>query len=132
MRRSLLLSRIEKPRLKTVRRRRPSKKLATSLESLVGALPEITSEAVAGSAIITRASLKSRPGALKKRAALGRLEIERFNKNMTQLAGGRSCPPGTLSDRASAAAGPATEGERSQRWEALQGFIRATLDGAVP
>ena len=131
---STLISRIEKANTRVKKRRRPSKNLIANLESLVDALPEAGStgpdEVAVGDARIRHRSLKSKPGALKKKDKLEKLEMERFSKNMAQMAhvtgdGSRHGPGADaleVKDRA-------TDG--SQRWAALRGFIQSTMDRDV-
>jgi hypothetical protein len=66
------VNKIEKAKAK--KRRRPNKKLVANLESLADALPDLDenddkSEVVVGQAKIHRTSLKSRPGATKRKEA---------------------------------------------------------------
>ncbi|KAF2839457.1 hypothetical protein M501DRAFT_992417 [Patellaria atrata CBS 101060] len=90
---SQFVSRIEKSKSKVQKRRRPSKKLVTNLESLADALEEIKEgeggalEAIAQVQMRPK-SLKSRPGALKKKAKVEEVEKDRFNKNMAVLVSG--------------------------------------------
>ncbi|PVH85787.1 hypothetical protein DL98DRAFT_545946 [Cadophora sp. DSE1049] len=97
---SSFLNRIEKAHKKPLKRRRPSKKLVTTLESLADALPDVedlvkendraTSGGRGGSGKMTMKSLKSKPGARKRKEKLERMERERFGKNMAViLAGGK-------------------------------------------
>lgn len=103
---------------KTTKRRRPNKKLVANLESLADALPglddEGKDEVVVGQANIQRKSLKSRPGAMKKKAKLEKIEKDRFNKNLSQLAG------------SSASAGPNTS--IADRWAALKSHVQSTME----
>ncbi|KAL8665837.1 MAG: hypothetical protein Q9202_001959 [Teloschistes flavicans] len=87
---SALVSRIEKPRHQPKKRRRPSKKLVASLESLADALPDAptrdeTAATEASAGKIRHRSLKIQPGAMKKKEKIIRLEKDRFNQNMAQL-----------------------------------------------
>ncbi|KAL8836040.1 MAG: hypothetical protein Q9170_003085 [Blastenia crenularia] len=87
IKRSALISRIEKSKPPTKKRRRPSKKLITGLESLAEALPaageaEPTETATAK---IRHRSLKSKPGAMKRKEKIITMEKERFNQNMAQM-----------------------------------------------
>ncbi|MCJ1432026.1 hypothetical protein MMC27_001382 [Xylographa pallens] len=131
---STLISRIEKANTRVKKRRRPSKKLIANLESLVDALPEAGSagpnEVAVGDAWIRQRSLKSKPGALKKKDKLEKLEMERFSKNMAQMAHvtGDGSRHGPRAD-ALEVKGRATDG--SQRWAALRGFIQSTMDRGV-
>ncbi|KAK4129040.1 hypothetical protein N657DRAFT_609012 [Parathielavia appendiculata] len=138
------------------KRRRPSKKLVTTLESLGDALDDIQAEmddAVAeGEAMdaeqaregkVRHKSLKSRPGALKRKERLVKGEMERFGRSLAQLAN-----ISTASSAPAPAAGDGqsekmdTEGEKgkqggetqtqtpatSSRWAALRSFISATME----
>jgi len=82
-----------------LKRRRPSKKLVTTLSSLVDALPDVedlvssvkASGGVggAGGQKIKMKSLRSKPGALKRKEKVERMERERFGKNLAQIMGQR-------------------------------------------
>ncbi|KAN0122816.1 Ribosome biogenesis protein SLX9 domain containing protein [Hyaloscypha variabilis] len=89
---SALLSRIEKTSKKPLKRRRPSKKLVTTLESLADALPDVAElvESGKGGKMGGRGkSLRSKPGALKRKEKLERGERERFGKNLAVILGGK-------------------------------------------
>src|SRR5436305_2522663 len=79
---SIFMSKISKAYQKPAKRRRPSKKLVTSLESLANALPdggEADDQGITvGDVKIRHRSLKSRPGAMKRKGKLERMEKERF------------------------------------------------------
>jgi hypothetical protein len=121
---SAFVNRIEKVNTKTLKRRRPSKKLVTSLESLADALPDFEDEEkTVGDAKIKHRSLKSRLGATKRRVKVERMERERFGRNMAQLTAGSVAPPVVRGD---GAATPASGTAR--RWAALRGFISQTLE----
>lgn len=63
-----------------------------------------------GQAKIQRKSLKSRPGAMKRKEKLEKMEKERFNQNLVQLASG-------------------TQGGATQdRWAALKGHVQSTME----
>ncbi|MCJ1322730.1 hypothetical protein MMC15_008080 [Xylographa vitiligo] len=136
---SSLISRIEKANTQVKKRRRPSKKLIVNLESLADALPEASDtgpgEVVVGDARTRHRSLKSKPGALKKKDKLEKLEMARFSKNMAQLVhvtgnGSRDGPrAGAPSADAPEVNDRATGG--SQRWAALRAFIQSTMDRDV-
>ena len=127
MKRSSLISRIEKTNAKPAKPRRPSKKLVANLESLVDALPELSKEeAVIGSAGTRQKSLKSRPGAMKKKQRLEVLEKDRFAKNLAQMVHVPSNGPGPQDTPNVSPAGT------SGRWAALRGYIRQTMDQAAP
>ena len=118
---SALLSRIEKskPSSKKRRVRRPSKKLITNLQSLVEALPDVSEtkngETIFGDAVIKHTSLKSRPGALKKKETLIAMEREMFNKNMARM-----IQHDDVNDK--------TEYDTGKRWAAIRGSIQRTMD----
>lgn len=57
-------------------------------------------------------TLKSRPGAMKRKARLEHTEMERFRKNMAQM------QQGTAAEQSSSTA---------DRWTALRGFIGQTM-----
>jgi len=116
---SAFVNRIEKNQKKTIKRRRPSKKLITSLESLADALPDAESaEQTIGDAKIRHKSMNTRPGATKRREKLEKLERERFGKNMAQLTAGSAPVEGEELQKTATA----------NRWAALRGFISQTLD----
>ncbi|KAH7079978.1 ribosome biogenesis protein SLX9-domain-containing protein [Paraphoma chrysanthemicola] len=112
---SSFVSKIEKSSSKTQKRRRPNKKLVANLESLADALSGLddteTGEGLeVGQAKIQRKSLKSRPGAMKRKEKLEKMEKERFNKNLVQLAS-------------------ATKGGAVQdRWAALKNHVQSTME----
>ena len=60
-------------------------------------------------------TLKSRPGATKRKAKLESAEMDRFRKNMAQMAQGQSVPSKEGSSTA-------------DRWAALRGFIGQTME----
>ncbi|OAP62394.1 hypothetical protein AYL99_04597 [Fonsecaea erecta] len=123
---------------KKPRRRRPNNKLVTTLDALAAALPDddelntSTDERARDQVnIIRRKSMKSRPGALKRREKLDKGERDRFAKNMAQLAA-----PKPISGGAAEAAGSGVGGQdtttaipsTSERWAVLRGFISQTLE----
>ncbi|MCJ1340939.1 hypothetical protein MMC09_006235 [Bachmanniomyces sp. S44760] len=131
---SSLISRIQKANETTKKRRRPSKKLVTNLESLANALPDADavkgSEFVTSNARIRHTTLKSRPGAMKKKEKLEKMETERFSRNLAQMAEVRTkqtCETARDSQHADAS----NEGS-SGRWAALRGFIQQTMDRNPP
>ncbi|KAF2112036.1 ribosome biogenesis protein SLX9-domain-containing protein [Lophiotrema nucula] len=100
------------------KRRRPNKKLVANLESLADALAEVDhisadGEIELGQAKIQRKSLRSRPGAMKRKEKLERMERERFNKNLAQMAG-NSASAGTTSI--------------ADRWAALKSHVQGTVE----
>lgn len=136
------MNKVAKSSTKPARRRRPNKKLITTLEALADALPseedgnESSVRRAAGQNpedqvnIIKRKSLKSRPGAMKRREKVDRGERDRFAKNMAQLAASRpTAQAGTESVNGSVKAdGKAAIPSTSDRWAALRGFISQTLE----
>ena len=81
-------------------------------------------------------SLKSRPGAMKKRAKVERAERERFGMNMAVLAGLNGGVGGlkmdgvekTADDARHARDGEGVEtGNSAGRWEALRNYIKLTI-----
>jgi hypothetical protein len=135
MKHSTLISRIEKSNTRATKRRRPSKKLIANLESLLDALPEAPASsehtAAAGDTRIRHKSLKSKPGAMKKKLKLEKSEMDRFSMNLAQMSTvvGREDPIASGSEVSPAA--EAVKPSGSQRWAALRGFIEATLDRNV-
>ncbi len=116
---SAFVNRIEKAHKKPLKRRRPSKKLITTLESLAEALPDAgDAERVTDSAKIRHKSMKSRPGATKRREKLEKMERERFGKNMAQLAAGSAHTEDEDAQKKATAS----------RWAALRGFISQTME----
>lgn len=129
IKRSTLISRIEKSKGKpsSQKRRRASKKLITNLESLADALPDIpesrNDEMGLGDATIIRyKSLKSRPGAMKKKELLISLEKERFNKNMAQM---MQSYHGKEEEKDSTTISDVKGGGK---WAAIRGFIQQTME----
>ena len=127
---SALISRIEKSGSKSKKRRRPSKKLVANLQSLADALPDEEgvegAKTVLGNAKITHRSLKSQPGAMKKKENLEKMERERFEKNMAQLAELRSSAGDTNVNATQIR--PGATGGRGSAWAALRGFIQQTME----
>jgi Ribosome biogenesis protein SLX9 len=138
---SSFIHRIEKAHKKPLKRRRPSKKLVTSLESLGAVLGDIEVAATSGlkgivgsdgEGKITQKTLKVGPGALTRRVKMERMERERFGKNMAQLMGSERKQRIDLEAAEKLAVGGTTEpvGGTSaigSRWAALRGFISQTM-----
>jgi hypothetical protein len=123
---SSFVSKIEKASTKTKKRRRPNKQLVANLESLADALPGLeddfttadgsgNGEVVLGQAKIHRKSLKSRPGAMKRKEKIERMERERFNANLAQMAAATSAEGGR-------------ENAIADRWAALKNHVRNTVE----
>ncbi|TID26909.1 Actin cytoskeleton-regulatory complex protein [Venturia nashicola] len=127
MKHSLLLSKARKSAgvTKSLKRRRPSKKLVTTMESLEDALPEledaqiVMAKTTAQGAVDARnKSLGSKPGVRKKRERIEREERERFGKNLAVLSMARPKDDGE--------AGAATGGT-SNRWAALRAHLNSSM-----
>ncbi|KAF7513981.1 hypothetical protein GJ744_006595 [Endocarpon pusillum] len=120
------------------KRRRQKKQLVANLGSLADALPgdgraapdPAGGETSRGAAlreqanvnIIHHKSMKSRPGALKRREKVDKGERERFAKNLAQMNGKKT--NGTEEDTA----GPESGNPVNNRWAALRGFIAQTME----
>ncbi|KAF1914391.1 ribosome biogenesis protein SLX9-domain-containing protein [Ampelomyces quisqualis] len=112
---SSFVSKIEKSSSKSQKRRRPNKKLVANLESLADALSGLDDTGADGKVETSQAkvqhkSLKSRPGAMKRKEKLEKQEKERFNQNLVQLASttqGRAIP---------------------DRWAALKNHVQNTME----
>ncbi|PSN71747.1 hypothetical protein BS50DRAFT_235074 [Corynespora cassiicola Philippines] len=119
---SSFVSKIEKT-AKTQKRRRPNKKLVATLESLADALPDLggdeegSGEIETAQAKIQRKSLKSRPGAMKRKEKLEKMERDRFNKNLAQMAQAKSSTPAGAGSSAYA-----------DRWAALKSHVQSTME----
>ncbi|KAF5006372.1 hypothetical protein FDECE_7246 [Fusarium decemcellulare] len=144
MKHSSFVSRIASSRISksSSKRRRPSKKLATSLDSLADALPELGADAEQPGKIKHR-SLKSKKGALKRKEMVVKGEMERFGVSMARLTGApqeNTAPAGIQrnddddddddeglkekNDAGEAKPAPST----ANRWAALRGYISATME----
>ena len=131
-----LLNKISKANTKP-KKRRPNKKLVATLDSLADALPDGDNlpgpQDVAGNTpeeqvnIIKRKSLKSKPGALKRKQKLDNEERARFAKNMAQMTTTKPTDDASGADSQVSennVSGPSSLG----RWAALRGFISQTLE----
>ncbi len=117
IKRSLFLNRISKSSSAPKRRRRPNKKLVTNLDSLAAALHEAEHassgcDAAGGRGQAKHRSLKSKPGAMRRKEKLEKLERETFAKNMAHLA--------CAVPREEIANINPTEASRAVRWELLR------------
>ncbi|KAJ5542247.1 hypothetical protein N7535_004669 [Penicillium sp. DV-2018c] len=119
-----LVSKIEKNSQKASKRRRPSKKLVANLESLADALPdaENSNDAASQVNVIRQKTLKHKPGALKRREKLERLERDRFNKNLIDMSTITAAPV------ADDAKGNKESNPTAGRWSALRNFISQTME----
>lgn len=121
---STFVSKIEKTNSKPAKRRRASKKLVANLDSLADALPDAEeTEQNGGNSqvnIIKHKTLKTRPGAMKRKEKLEKMERDRFVKNMAQLAGVEAAAAKSTPD--------ADQPSVSNRFAALRNFISQTME----
>ncbi|KAJ4392468.1 hypothetical protein N0V85_007028 [Neurospora sp. IMI 360204] len=143
---------------KLKRGRRPSKKLVTTLESLGDVLGEISDEIredqESGKTMdqmqeamgrVRHKSLKTRPGALKRKEKVVKTEMDRFGRSLAQLASVKEPVPGAVTlqkemeveqqqqqQTTQAQTQKATTQQQqpatTNRWAALRGFISATME----
>lgn len=122
------MNKVAKSQKKTLKRRRPSKKLVANLDSLADALPDADDESpsdVANQAnIIKHKTLKHRPGAMKRKEKMEKLERDRFIKNMAQMNAIEHTAPKLQESQPASTESSST----SNRWAALRGFISQTMD----
>lgn len=107
------------------RNRRPGNKI-TSLQGLEDALPEVEDKLEAGK--VRHRSLKSRPGAIKRKEKVVRGEMDRFGMNMAQLA---KTPQENMPQESAKEANTdqkPEQGDQQGRWAALRGYISATME----
>ncbi|CAI6339733.1 unnamed protein product [Periconia digitata] len=117
---SAFVGKIEKSSSKSTKRRRPNKKLVADLESIANALPDFDDdgekeEVEVGQAKVRRKtmkSLKSRPGATKRKEKLEKMERDRFNANLVQMA----------------STGSGTSTAVADRWAALKNHVQGTME----
>ncbi|KAH7150381.1 ribosome biogenesis protein SLX9-domain-containing protein [Dactylonectria estremocensis] len=141
---SSFVSKISSAGISKAKRRRPSKKLKTSLDGLADALPELAEgegqAELAGK--IKHKSLRSRKGALKRKEMVVRGEMDRFGVSMAKL----TATPGAQQTQAPAGlkrdvhdddneqqdktpdTTPAPAPATANRWAALRGYISATME----
>ncbi|KAJ5167685.1 uncharacterized protein N7482_003279 [Penicillium canariense] len=119
-----LMSKIAKSS-KTPKKRRPSKKLVANLESLADALPDAADESHDASSqvnVIKQTTLRHKPGAMKRREKLEKVERARFAKNMAQMSGLPSAAAGNAAEVAP------ESNPTANRWSALRNFISQTME----
>ena len=138
-----LLSRLQStvPRSKVTKRRRPSKKLVTGLEDLGDALPDTNTDGkdsqdpTQSEVKMKQKSLKSRPGALKRKERLLTGERERFAKNLALMAlepVNEAC--NATSSQTSNAGNPGVAGpndpsnSRRAKWAAIRAHVGRTME----
>lgn len=142
---SSFVSRIEKANSsKSHKRRRPSKKLVTDLDSLKKALPDLPDDGdlqELKEGKMRLKSLRNRPGALKRKEKLVQSEVERFQGSLARLNAIGVTTQGAAPQAHGGGSGearPETDeaGPQGQqhanatggRWAALRGFISATME----
>ncbi|KAL8768310.1 MAG: hypothetical protein Q9209_005449 [Squamulea sp. 1 TL-2023] len=130
IKRSALISRIEKSKTQPKKRRRPSKKLVADLESLAAALPDappMDEQAIdTGIARMRHPSLKSKPGAMKRKEKINSMEKARFNQSMAQMAVVQGCAVGEADASRDNAAG--TGGQSRTKWAVLRSYIQQSME----
>jgi dynactin complex subunit len=119
------MSKIAKNATKTPKKRRASKKLVANLESLADALPDAADEshdAASQVNVIKQNTLRHKPGALKRREKIEKVERDRFAKNMAQMSGLQATAPSGTGENNGAADSTAS------RFAALRNFISSTME----
>ncbi|KAI0200107.1 ribosome biogenesis protein SLX9-domain-containing protein [Astrocystis sublimbata] len=141
---STFISRVEKAHRKPLKRRRPGKKLATNLDSLADALPDLFADGETEEGLrqlregkVRHKSIKMRKGALKKKEKIVKGEMDRFSHSLAQLnAMGVSKTDSDMQvegqgqSQAGDAQTPseAPPAQTANRWVALRGFISSTME----
>lgn len=128
IKRNTLISRIAK-NAQPQKRRGPKKNLA--IESLASALEEALPEAESQDPasqvnIIKQKTLRHKPGAMKRRDKVEKIERQRFGKNMAEMAGLQPAPPASSNSEATSESNPANP--TANRWSALRNFISQTME----
>ena len=125
------MNKVAKSQKKTPKRRRPSKKLVANLDSLADALPDADDETPSDAAnqanIIKHKTLKHRPGAMKRKEKMEKLERDRFINNMAQMSAIEQAAP-KLQQHTETQPTSTESSSTSNRWAALRGFISQTMD----
>ncbi|KAK1965407.1 hypothetical protein LZ32DRAFT_620462 [Colletotrichum eremochloae] len=138
MKHSAFVSKVEKANKKPLKRRRPNKKLVTTMESLADALPELEEGAQTLEQLregkVRHKSLKSRPGALKRKEKIVRGEMQRFGASMAALSSVPAATAAPASNMAvedpatTAGTESATPNATASRWAALRKHISSTME----
>ncbi|KAH6671375.1 ribosome biogenesis protein SLX9-domain-containing protein [Halenospora varia] len=125
---SAFVNRIEKAHKKPLKRRRPSKKLVTTMEGLADALPDIERQVnLVGDKKIKMDSLTNGPGLMKRRGKVEAVERERFGKNLAQLMGAQQ--GATVQNPVSGAGeGEQQPSSTAKRFQALRAWIGQTME----
>ncbi|KAJ5793149.1 uncharacterized protein N7503_009127 [Penicillium pulvis] len=121
-----LMSKIAKNATKTPKKRRASKKLVANLESLADALPEAAEEshdAASQVNVIKQNTLRHKPGALKRREKMEKVERDRFAMNMAQMSG-LQAPTASAGETTTTTTADPT----ASRFAALRNFISSTME----
>lgn len=121
-----LMSKIAKNATKTPKKRRASKKLVANLESLADALPDAAEESHTAASqvnVIKQNTLRHKPGALKRREKMEKVERDRFAMNMAQMSGLQG-PTSNASDTNTTTPADPT----ASRFAALRNFISSTME----
>ncbi|OAA77069.1 hypothetical protein LEL_06753 [Akanthomyces lecanii RCEF 1005] len=112
-----------------------SQKLATTMEGLADALPELEDGVEALQGKIRHKSIKSKKGALKRKEQVVKGEMERFGNSMAQMAGtqegtgsSNSAATGRTSTASTGGETTPTSAGASNRWAALRGYISSTME----
>lgn len=137
------MSRVHKTHQKPLKRRRPSKKLVTNLESLADALPDLLADGETEEGLrqlregkVRHKSIKMRKGALKKKEKIVKGEMDRFSHSLAQLNAMGATKAGDAidtqtSDQPRTRTTSQTQGtpaSTANRWAALRGFISSTME----
>ena len=128
---SAFLNKIQKQNIKLKKkRRRPSKKLVTTLESLADALPDAEQQATTEEARVSqeqenirRKALKSRPGMQKRKERVDKAERERFSHNLAQMISSKAANP-----TEEAKSTQSTTNQSVDRWGVLREFIAQNME----
>lgn len=132
------LSKIQKSSPAAPKRRRASKKLAANLDALADALPDTDiqhdlpdSDPRAQVNVIKQKTLRHKPGAMKRRQNLEKIERDRFAKNMAQMAAMEPQQKQQQQQQHQSGIRQPEETEQSgtaNRWAALRSFISQTME----
>jgi hypothetical protein len=108
------------------RNKRPGNKL-TALDGLEDALPDVSDAPEMGK--VRAKSLKSRPGALKRKERMMKGEMERFGMNMANLAKmAEQAPSNTQEVKKGEEVKSKEDQGRANRWAALRGYVSSTME----
>ncbi|KAF2206442.1 hypothetical protein CERZMDRAFT_53102 [Cercospora zeae-maydis SCOH1-5] len=110
--------------------RRPNKKLKTDLDDMKSALEDVeigtpSSKAEKGGKMVMK-SLQHRPGSMKRKKVLEEREMERFKRNLAELAKAETQQAVAVGG-GDGAVGSAGQEHIQQRWKALRQFIVGTM-----